>query len=70
MCNYGPAANIWKDPVYTVANSTCDCPCVDCDQAAGMCPANPRLMQLFFDNLLLRGFLCLFYFFSKVKRKG
>ena len=42
MCNYGPAANIWKDPVYTVANSTCDCPCVDCDQAAGMCPANPR----------------------------
>jgi hypothetical protein len=22
VCNYGPAANIWKDPVYTIAETT------------------------------------------------
>ena len=23
MCNYGPSANIWKDPVYDIADTTC-----------------------------------------------
>ena len=43
MCNYGPSANIWGDPVYTIAETTCDCPCVDCDQKEGMCPQPKRL---------------------------
>ena len=42
VCNYGPAANIWGDPVYDIAETPCDCPCVDCDQAEGMCPADAR----------------------------
>ena len=42
VCNYGPSANIWGDPVYQIAETTCDCPCVDCNQEEGMCPANPR----------------------------
>jgi len=42
VCNYGPSANIWKDPVYDIAETTCDCPCVDCDQQEGMCPSDPR----------------------------
>ena len=42
VCNYGPAANIWGDPVYDIAETPCSCPCVDCDQAEGMCPADAR----------------------------
>ena len=40
VCNYGPSANIWKQPVYDVSNTTCACPCLDCDQKVGMCPKN------------------------------
>ena len=42
VCNYGPSANIWQDPVYKIAETTCDCPCVDCDREEGMCPSDPR----------------------------
>ena len=31
-----------QDPVYDIAETPCDCPCVDCDQEEGMCPADPR----------------------------
>ena len=36
----GPSGNIWKQPVYDIANSTCNCPCIDCDPVLGMCPKN------------------------------
>ena len=35
-----------QDPVYDIAETTCDCPCVDCDQEEGMCPSDPRWMAL------------------------
>ena len=37
--------HIWslcQDPVYDIAETTCDCPCVDCDHKEGMCPSDPR----------------------------
>ena len=42
VCNYGPSGNIWQSPVYDIAETPCDCPCVDCDQEEGMCPADAR----------------------------
>ena len=42
VCNYGPSGNIGNDPVYDIAETPCDCPCVDCDQEEGMCPSDPR----------------------------
>ena len=35
-----------QDPVYDIAETTCDCPCVDCDQEEGMCPSDPRWITL------------------------
>ena len=38
VCNYGPSANIWQQPVYDIANSTCNCQCLECDKGTGLCP--------------------------------
>ena len=40
VCNYGPSANVWKQPVYDIANSTCNCPCIGCNPSTGLCPPN------------------------------
>ena len=40
VCNYGPSANVWKQPVYDIANSTCNCPCIGCNPKTGLCPPN------------------------------
>eukprot|EP00095_Tigriopus_kingsejongensis_P008230 snap_masked-scaffold591_size129331-processed-gene-0.4 protein:Tk08230 transcript:snap_masked-scaffold591_size129331-processed-gene-0.4-mRNA-1 annotation:"SCO-spondin" len=40
VCNYGPSANIWEQPVYDIAEETCNCPCIGCDKETGLCPAN------------------------------
>ena len=38
VCNYGPSANIWQQPVYDIANSTCNCQCLECNKGTGLCP--------------------------------
>ena len=38
VCNYGPSANIWQQPVYDIANSTCNCQCLECNEDTGLCP--------------------------------
>ena len=43
VCNYGPSANIYKQPVYDIANNTCNCPCIGCNPNTGMCPLNCKL---------------------------
>ncbi|XP_040567740.2 LOW QUALITY PROTEIN: SCO-spondin-like [Lepeophtheirus salmonis] len=40
VCNYGPSANIWKQPVYDIAKDVCNCPCIGCNNKTGLCPAN------------------------------
>jgi len=49
VCNYGPSGNIWGQPVYDVANKTCNCPCIGCDPETGLCPANCRLQLTLFS---------------------
>ena len=40
VCNYGPSANIWQQPVYDIAKSTCNCQCLECNKGTGLCPPN------------------------------
>ena len=40
VCNYGPSANVWKQPVYDIAQNTCNCPCIGCNPKTGLCPPN------------------------------
>ena len=54
VCNYGPSANIYKQPVYDIANNTCNCPCIGCNPNTGMCPLNCKLRtQLILFVLLI-----------------
>lgn len=48
VCNYGPSANIWQQPIYDIANETCNCPCIGCNPKTGLCPPNCRLQSLSF----------------------
>ena len=57
VCNYGPSGNIWGEPVYDVANKTCNCPCIGCDPQTGLCPANCRGRKLLLLMLLLIFFI-------------
>ena len=59
VCNYGPSANIYKQPVYDIANNTCNCPCIGCNPETGMCPLNcefSELMRLTILKNIFKGF--------------